>query len=128
MYVDDNTRARHMRDAAAEALGFASGLQRPDLDRDRMLYRSLVSCMVEIGEAASKTTPEFRASLGQVPWTSIVGMRNRLIHGYYLVDPDILWETVTVHLSPLLAALDEWLASQSDEAQPCASIDEEKPC
>ena len=44
MYVDDETRLRHMLDAAHEALDFVSGRTRADLDRDRMLYRALVKC------------------------------------------------------------------------------------
>ena len=112
MYVDDETRMRHMLDAAREALDFAAGRTRPDLDDDRMLYRALVSCIVDIGEAASHLTPDARAALPTVPWTQIVGMSNRLVHGYYLIDPDIVWETVTVHLPPLVAALEQVLAQE----------------
>jgi uncharacterized protein with HEPN domain len=127
MYVDDETRARHMRDAAREAQEFARDRARPDLDRDRMLYGALVWSLTIIGEAASNLTPELRASLSGVPWSNIVGMRNRLVHGYYLIDADMVWETITLHVPPLVAALDEWLASQSGGSGP-PEAREEEPC
>jgi uncharacterized protein with HEPN domain len=54
-----------------------------------------------VDEAASKLSAEARAELPAVPWSGIVGMRNRLIHAYFEVDLDILWNTVTHALPPL---------------------------
>src|SRR5437667_394831 len=58
MYIDDETRLHHMLDAGREALSFLAGRTRAELDSDRMLYRALASCLGEIGEAASRITPE----------------------------------------------------------------------
>lgn len=116
-----------MRDAAHNALGFVRGRTRSDLDHDRMLYGALNWSLTIIGEAAAQLTPRTRTSLAEVPWSNIVGMRNRLVHGYYLIDPDVVWDTVTQHLPPLLAALETWLVSQTDEAQ-TRDAHEEKPC
>ncbi len=115
MYVDDDTRLRHIRDAARDALNFVAGRSRSDLDYDRMLYRAVVSCLGEIGEAASKLTPGAWAALPGVPWRQIVGMRNRLVHGYYEIDRDIVWETVTTDLPPLLAALEQLLGQETSD-------------
>ncbi len=117
MYVDDATRVRHMHDAARDALGFAAGRQRADLDADRMLYSALVWNLTIIGEAAAQLTTETRAALAGVPWAQIVAMRNRLVHGYYLIDPDIVWDTVTTHLPVLIVALEQWLTSAPGENQ-----------
>jgi uncharacterized protein with HEPN domain len=68
--------------------------KRADLDQDRMLELALVRLMEIIGEAAGRVTPETRAQLPNLPWSDIVAMRNRLIHGYDSVDPDILWTTI----------------------------------
>jgi uncharacterized protein with HEPN domain len=54
-----------------------------------------------IGEAASRVDAEERGRYKGIPWSQIVGMRNRLIHGYDSVDLDILWEVVSRDL-PLL--------------------------
>ena len=50
-------------------------------------------------------TTETQALIPSVPWLSIIGMRNRLIHGYFDVDPEIVWKTVTEELPDLLEAL-----------------------
>ena len=59
-----------------------------------------------IGEAASKVSETTRRSLTTVPWHEIVGMRNRLIHGYASVDNDVVWAVITVDLPALVSALD----------------------
>lgn len=63
-----------------------------------------------IGEAAGRVTPETRAQLPNLPWSDIVAMRNRLIHGYDSVDPDILWTTIKDDLPYLLKAIDRLLS------------------
>jgi uncharacterized protein with HEPN domain len=115
MYIDDETRLHHMLDAGREALSFLAGRTRAELDSDRMLYRALASCLGEIGEAASRITPEGRIALATIPWSEIVGMRNRLIHGYFQINADVVWNTVTDDLPPLISALEEWFAREADE-------------
>lgn len=60
-----------------------------------------------IVEAAGRVTPETRAFLPDIPWSDVVAMRNRLIHGYDSVDPDILWDTVKHDLLSLVKAVDK---------------------
>ena len=96
---------------AAEAVAeFVSGRQRSDLDRNRMLLFALVRAIEVLGEAASKVSMETRSRLPEMPWPAIVGMRNRLIHGYFDVDPEIVWKTVTLEVPPLRDLLREVLA------------------
>jgi uncharacterized protein with HEPN domain len=71
-----------------------------------MLELALVRLLEIIGEAAGRVTPETRAHLPNIPWSDVVAMRNRLIHGYDSVDPDILWDTIKHDLPPLVAAVD----------------------
>jgi uncharacterized protein with HEPN domain len=59
-----------------------------------------------MGEAASRVPVEARIRYPEIPWVQMVGMRNRLIHGYDAVDFDILWQTVIEDLPPLIAALE----------------------
>ena len=78
---DDLIRLRHMRDHAAEAIVMTRRKKRTDLEHDRMLELALVRLMEIVGEAAGRVTPETRAQLPNLPWSDIVAMRNRLIHG-----------------------------------------------
>ena len=95
-----------MRDAAREAIGFAAGRGRSDLDTDRQLLLSIVKDVEIVGEAASRVGAELRSRHPELPWAAIIAMRNRLIHAYFDIDPDVVWDTVTADLAPLLAAIE----------------------
>jgi uncharacterized protein with HEPN domain len=108
---ETDLRLRHMFDAGREAVQMAQGKTRADLDTDRPLNLSLVRLLEIVGEAASRVPVGERAKYPGIPWVQIVGLRNRLIHGYDSVDFDILWEIVTQDLPPLIAELERILTS-----------------
>ena len=87
-----------------------AGTRREDLDADRKLNLALVRLLEIIGEAASRTPADERARDPQIPWAQIVGLRNRLIHGYDSIDFDILWQIVTSDLTALIAVLEPLVA------------------
>ena len=98
-----------MLDAAREAVNFATGRTANDLARDRVLSLALVRCIEIIGEAASKISLDTRAGIEEIPWADVVGMRNRLIHAYFDIDYDRVYDTVTSDLPPLIANLERIL-------------------
>ena len=106
MFIDDGIRLRHMQQAAKEAMSFADGRTKDDLKSDRQLALSIVKCVEIIGEAASRITDATRQAHPEIPWTAIVGMRNRLIHGYFDIDLERVWGTVTKNLPRLVESLD----------------------
>jgi uncharacterized protein with HEPN domain len=104
-------RIRHMLDHAREAVAMAKGKTRDDLQTDRMLNLALVRLLEIVGEAASRTPLDERALHGDIPWSQIVGLRNRLIHGYDSVDFEILWQIVNHDLPTLIVALERIVSS-----------------
>jgi uncharacterized protein with HEPN domain len=98
----DRIRLQHMLDAAHSALAFIKGYQREDLDTNAMLTFALVRALEIIGEAAGQMSEATRCALPQIPWGDIVGMRHRLIHAYFDVDLNRVWDTVS-HYVPELA-------------------------
>ena len=106
MRRSDTVRLRHMLDAAREALSFAQGKSRADLDADRQLVLALVKDVEIIGEAAYQLSPATRASMPEMPWEDIIGMRHRLVHAYFDINLDILWQTVAQDLPALMALLE----------------------
>ncbi len=103
---DDEVRLRHMLDAARQAVGFAKGRQRGDLERDVQLALALTRLVEIIGEAAKNVSGDERDRIPQVPWRAIAGTRDRLVHAYFDVDLDRLWQIVAVDLPPLVAAIE----------------------
>ncbi|MBI5248360.1 MAG: DUF86 domain-containing protein [Desulfomonile tiedjei] len=109
MRKDDRIRLTHMLDSAREAVHFAGGKTRDDLEADRLLALGLMKCIEIIGEAAANISNECRETLPTIPWRSILGMRNRLVHAYFEIDLDVVWYTTNVSLPPLIQILEEIL-------------------
>ncbi|MFZ1416470.1 MAG: DUF86 domain-containing protein [Defluviicoccus sp.] len=105
MQSDDRIRIRHMIEAAETAISFTAGRGRSDLDTDRMLLFALVRAVEIVGEAASRLSEDARSELSDVPWRQIVAMRNRLIHAYFDISPDVVWKAATEEIPPLLERL-----------------------
>lgn len=107
----DEIRLRHILDSANEALAFANGKTRKDLDSNRMLLLSLVKSIEMIGEAASRLDTEFLSKHKDIPWDDIISMRNRLIHAYFDINPDIVWSTVQSELPDLVTKIQKIISS-----------------
>ena len=110
-----HVRLGHMLDHAREAISLVQGKSRSDLDRDRVLNLALVRLLEIVGEAAGRVPKEEHALYPQVPWPQIIGLRNRLIHGYDAVDNDILWQIIVRDLPSLVADLEAILAQEEVE-------------
>lgn len=101
----DEVYLAHMRDFAITAGEISHGKNRAQLDTDKILRYALLHLVTILGEAASKVSSEFRMAHKEIPWGSIIGTRNRLVHGYDVVDLDMLWETVEKDIPQLLLGL-----------------------
>ncbi len=104
---EDIVRMNHILDAAKEAVSFAQGKTRKSLDKNRMLVLSLVKDVEIIGEAATNVSMDCRERFPHIPWKSIINMRNRLIHAYFDINLDIVWQTVTGDLPSLITELEK---------------------
>jgi uncharacterized protein with HEPN domain len=105
-----------MRDYALEAMTMVRGSVRADLDSDRKLNLALVRLLEILGEAANRLPPEEQAKYPHIPWSQLISLRNRLIHGYDQVDFDILWQILTQDLPPLVAALEEIIGRLGEDS------------
>jgi uncharacterized protein with HEPN domain len=104
-HYDLHYRLRHMLDNAEEAISLIKGKSRTSLQHERMLELALIRLVEVIGEAAAKIRVDDYDKYPTIPWAQIVGMRNRLIHGYDEVDLDILWDTIEIDLPVLVNKL-----------------------
>ena len=104
-----------MLDAAHETNSFSRGRKRADLGRDRMLTLALIKSLETIGEAANGVSSDTQNRYPGIPWRDIIGMRNRLVHVYFDVDLDLVWDTIRTDLPPLIAELERVLDAERVE-------------
>jgi uncharacterized protein with HEPN domain len=98
-------RYHHMLDNALRAQELAHNIKESDLDTDWVRTYALVRALEVIGEAAGHIPADEQMQHPEIPWAQIVGLRNRLIHGYDSVDLSILWRILHDDLPSLIEAL-----------------------
>ena len=108
----DRLRLLDMRDAAEKARRYAKGRTRSDIEEVEMLQSALVREVMVVGEAANHVSEDTRTLAPDIDWGDIVGMRNRLVHGYRNTNNDVLWEVITDRLPPLVAALNRLIEAK----------------
>ncbi len=72
---------------------------------NKLLRLALTKLVEIVGEAAKHLSPELRAANPGVPWAAAARMRDRLVHHYFDINLDILWQTLTEDLPQLLDTL-----------------------
>lgn len=94
-----------IREYGQRAQRFAAGRAREDLENDELLREALIRELEVVGEAIGRLSDGWRAARPEIPWRAWTGMRNRLIHGYFAIDLDIVWTAVVVDLPAVLATV-----------------------
>jgi uncharacterized protein with HEPN domain len=103
-----NDYLSHMLEATRLAREYVQGLSKNDFLQDRRTQQAVVLNLITIGEAAGRINSEckeFAASHAEIPWAQMRGMRNRMAHGYFDIDLNIVWDTVQSSLPELEAQL-----------------------
>ena len=113
MPLDDGARLHHMLESARITAKFIRGRRRSDLDDDQMLLFALVRALEIIGEAAGQVSPQGKAMLPNIRWADFVRMRNRLIHAYFRININVVWNTAINDVPVLIAELESFLAANS---------------
>lgn len=101
MYLGD------MQAACARIASYSDGLSRATFESHGLAYDAIIRNIELLGEAARQIPPEVRARAPAIEWAKIIALRNILIHGYFGIDDDILWDVLANRVGPLRAALDE---------------------
>ncbi len=98
----------HIQQAASDARSFVEGLAKDDFLADKRTQQAVIMSLIIIGEAATKVLDgyaEFTQAHAEVPWRSMRNMRNRMAHGYFDINLDVVWETTQEWLPALLKQL-----------------------
>jgi len=98
----------HMIEAISLARSHVEGISKDDFLVDKKTQQAVILNIIVIGEAATKITdecPDFAAAHPDVPWKQMRGMRNRMAHGYFEINLDVVWDTVQQSLPVLYQQL-----------------------
>jgi len=104
MIRSDQVYIEHILEAISKIESFTKGISLFEFDRNVLIQDAIIRNIEIIGEATKKISKNFTHDHPEIPWSSMAGMRDKLIHDYLDVDLDVVWKTVEVDL-PLLKEL-----------------------
>jgi len=107
LYVQD------ILDAIAAIQDYTAGMDFPSFQRDRRTLDAVLRNVTVIGEAAGRIPDKIQAAFPEIPWTEMRDMRNIVVHEYFGIDKQILWETTQADLPPLVLLLKELLIQKA---------------
>lgn len=99
--LKDRVRLEHIQDAIVNVFNFTGGKTSVDLSDDKMMFYAVVKNLEIIGEAAYRLTKVFREEHSDTEWDGIIRLRNVLVHDYYQVNHQTVWDIISHDLKPL---------------------------
>lgn len=105
----DDLYLRDMLQACHDIQVFMAGKSATDIETDNLLYSAVLQKQIVIGEAAARISDLTKDAHPQIEWFAIAGLRNRLVHGYFQIDPEIIWTAVSEEIPALKAQVMELL-------------------
>lgn len=92
--------------ASQKILRFTEGISREQFDRDELLQNALIRMLEVIGEAARSVSEDIKLAHASIPWRQMIGMRHRLVHEYFRIDLERVWETAQRDIPELLKQIE----------------------
>ena len=112
----DDARLLDMLLAAKESSKYIEAVTLEEFDRNRLLQPAVIRLIEIVGEAVRNISTEFKAAHPEIPWSGIVGVRNRMVHEYFRVAPDKVWEVVRKDMAALVALIEPLVPPQEPRA------------
>jgi len=126
MLDDDRDALGHVLDAAARIERYCSGMEFEAFASDDRTQDAVIRNIEVIGEAISRLSGELRSRHPTIVWAQAVATRNRLIHGYFAISTQIVWETATRDI-PNLASQVRAIIGKEEAREPKPLADDPRP-
>jgi uncharacterized protein with HEPN domain len=104
----------HMLEAAKFAVDSVQNKTRSDLDKERHLTLSLIKSLEMVGEAAARVSKECQMGCEPIPWEQVIEMKHQVVHTFWDIDRNWVWERVTRDLLTLIEALEKILPPRGE--------------
>ena len=101
MIKDDDVYLKHILEAINQIKNYIKDLDHDDFMNSRLIQDAVIRQLEIIGEATKNLSEKFRKKYTKIPWRSIAGMRDKLIHGYMGVDLEDVWKTAKEDIQDL---------------------------
>lgn len=115
MRHDPRAHLLDMKDAAVRALKYVEGTTRESFLLDEIKLWAVYSQIIVIGEAANRLNREWQANHPAISWNEIIGMRNRMVHGYDIINWELVWDSVITDLPELISNIDTIFEAESGD-------------
>ena len=103
--------------AARKVRQFSQGVTWERFQADELMQNAMMMCIQQIGEAARKVSREFQEAHPEIPWREIVGMRHRLVHDYFHIIPEKVWEVVERDVPAILPLIEPLVPPPEDDTR-----------
>lgn len=100
-------RIQDILDAIAEIQKFTHGMEYEAFKKDDKVVRAVEMNFIIIGEAATQIPEEIEEKYSTIPWSLMRSMRNRIVHVYFNIDENMMWDTIQNDLPPLIKELEK---------------------
>jgi len=97
-----------------DVVAFVQGMNRTSFAADSKTQRAVLYSITVMGEATKRLSTELRSQNPQIPWKAIAGMRDKVIHQYFGVNLQVLWDTVQQDLPTLQPVIAQMLNDLSN--------------
>ena len=113
--IRDKSRLEHILQAIERIRRYTKGKTFDDFIADDMMYYAVVKNIEILGEASNMLTEEFREAHPNTPWKQVNGMRNYIVHEYFQVDNNVVWDVITTDLLLLEKQIIEYIKEEQQK-------------